>query len=138
MNEKMMKTKMRVEIEIEVGGTDMNISAIVEVISELCDIDIDGERVMIGWEDDGGGIIRLMIFLDDDNEAESLVNILLELQNEGKCPFEPSGRCILKGIRLNQGDGSLSGATGGQKAITESVAFSMIVSFILIVFHSNN
>ena len=46
---------------------------LIEVISELCDIEIDGERVMIGWEDDGGGIIRLVMLSDDEKQAESIV-----------------------------------------------------------------
>ena len=77
LNEGMMESTMRVEIEIELGGgTDTKISEMVEEISELCDIDIDGEGVMIGWEYDGGGIYRLMIFLDDENKAETIVKVI--------------------------------------------------------------
>ena len=69
-----MKSEMRVEIEIE-EGSEMEIRVMVEGISELCDIEIDGEGVMIGWDDDRSGMSRLNVYTDDATKAECIVNL---------------------------------------------------------------
>ena len=101
--------KAYVEIEVNDGVkvTDINITEIIDTINILCNI--SSAEIAIGYEnDDYGNIIRVMIYIDDENKANDIADMMTKMSKNDDCNLVSI--CRAKNIRVTiVNDANISG-----------------------------
>jgi len=131
----LMDNKVSVVIEfndgIGVKLNDLNMSDITNVIRIKCDIDAD--ELITGTESDKDGNVRLIVYLDNEEIATSIVKTIKDMQG----PTCDNGvLCSVKKVHIvkEEGEWDVAGTFSMHSVMNHVLVMMMTVSLFLTLF----
>jgi len=113
-------------VVIETGeGEDGNATEIAIAVSNLTGVDVIIELVT----DDNGFVVRIQVYVDDENEAEKIVKAITDLDKEGSCVY--SLLCLAKDVHIVQESSEHFIAAASNNKLLYSVFIIFLLSCIV-------
>jgi len=122
-DETIKKTYVEVELDEGVKATEVNVAAIIEAISALCEISSD--LIEIGYVlDSNGNVLRVLVFVGDEQTANIVLQTIQSLEQGSNC--KAGILCRNKRVSIVVVSQSISAAS------TVDVTISTVLSLFLL------